>query len=145
MEIDYVSHHLLFFASLVFGMSGGAFYDVLRLLRAFFKGRLFLFITDVMFCLYGSCLMCILFFNYSHGRIRAYAIFAFWIGAAAYYFTVGRLTKRIFIAVKTACVRFAGYTEQKIKAFCGKYYRRAYSYFEMRGLLAESSKGFVRK
>ena len=142
MEIDYISHHLLFFTSLAAGVVSGAVYDAVKLSRAFFRGRVFLFVTDLLFCLYHSCIMCVLFFNYSYGRIRAYALLASALGFAAYYFTLGRVTKSVFAVIKAVMRRFLKKVSSGLSRRCGRLYRRAYSYFSMRSALISSSKGF---
>ena len=142
MEIDYVSHHLLFFASLGMGLFSGAVYDVFRLTREFVKNRVFVFFTDIVFCLYYSLAMCILFFNYSHGRIRAYSLITSSLGFAAYYFTIGRVTKNVFGVVKSFSARLAKSISGSIKRRCFACYIKACSRKYKHKVLAESSKGF---
>ena len=142
MEIDYVSQHLLFFTSLAAGVVSGVVYDAIRLVRTLFGVRWILFISDFLFCIYHSCIMCVLFFNYSHGRIRAYALLASAAGFAAYYFTIGRVTKKAFDVIKTALHRFYKKASSKLAYRCGRIYRSLYSFFAVRSALTSASKGF---
>lgn len=144
MEIDYVSHHLLFFCSLAAGLFSGAVYDAFRLIRAFFKGRVFLFITDVVFCVYYSCLMCVLFFNYSHGRIRAYALIASGIGFAAYHFTLGRVTGRVFAFIRSYLSRVFGVIKTKTLRKADIFRKKIYSYSACRRMISSAANGFEK-
>ena len=81
-------------ASLICGVISAAIYDVFRAAGAFFpQGKVFVFVRDIVFCLAFSAAMCVLFYNFTGGRIRLFAVLAAAAGFSAYYFTFGRLTK----------------------------------------------------
>ena len=108
----------LLWASLVCGAAFGVLYDVLRFFRAFTKnGRVLLFFHDISFCLLFSAAMCVLYFNYSNGRIRLYALLAACSAFAAYRLTLGAISSRTVAKMHSALV--------KLKNKCVSAFRRA--------------------
>ena len=130
-------------ASLICGVLLGAFYDVFRLLRAFGKGNgVFVALQDIAFCLVFSAVMCVLFYNYTNGRIRFYALFFAACGFAAYYFTAGKLTLRVFTRVSGAVVRLASSAGTAAKRLAFSARRRLFSVYERARQLGAAKKGF---
>ena len=105
-------------ASLLCGVLSASVYDVFRAAGAFFpQGKVLVFVRDVAFCASYAAAMCVLFYNFTGGRIRLFAILASAAGFAAYYFTIGRLTKaaseRLHSFLARLCARVSGKVSQK--------------------------------
>ncbi|HAN21117.1 MAG: hypothetical protein A2Y15_02815 [Clostridiales bacterium GWF2_36_10] len=96
MGTDYRLHFILFFASIVNGVFLGLVYDLFRISRMFFlKNRVVIFFEDLLFCLICSLSFILIFYNYSNGKMRAFAFLGGIGGFCAYYFTLGKFTKSV--------------------------------------------------
>lgn len=114
----------LFFASLIFGAVSGAVYDLFRVFRVFAPhNALVVFAEDMIYCLAFASLMCVLYYNYTNGRIRLYALICAAAGFTAYYFTLGKVVSAFALRVKAfICALF-----RRARAFFGgkaKEYKR---------------------
>lgn len=93
--------------SLLFGAILGAFYDLFRIIRIFFKCRFWdVFIQDVIYFFISAVLtfLFILFINF--GEIRFYILAAEIIGWILYYTTVGNLIHKLFCRFSIAIKKF---------------------------------------
>ena len=53
---------------------------------------IFIFLSDIIFCLTAAVSVIILLFHLNGGEIRGFALFGAALGFTAYYFTLGKLT-----------------------------------------------------
>ena len=91
MQDKYILHTALALWSVVLGAFLCAVYDVFRLFRLRRKqNAVTLFICDVLFCVISALSLLILFFNLSHGRMRAYAFVLCLGGLLIWRLTVSR-------------------------------------------------------
>ncbi|HBR31961.1 MAG TPA: hypothetical protein DD733_07745 [Clostridiales bacterium] len=94
MATNYALHFLLLFASFINGMALGLIYDLFRISRMFFlRNKVVIFFEDIAYCLICTLSYMLLFYNYSNGRMRAYAFVGGIMGFCLYYFTLGRFTR----------------------------------------------------
>ena len=109
MEISMTAAAVSAALSVIVGVFLGAFYDVIRFLRAalgitvaspFKKGKLtfhavfgyvFVILTDLLFFLVAAAIMASFFFLTGDGRMRGYGLCGAFLGFLIYYNTVGRL------------------------------------------------------
>lgn len=85
----------------------GLFYDVVRFLRLVFsKGKILLFITDMLFVVFCTLTSFLLIIGLNNGHIRFYLILAEITGAVVYFSTAGiiisALLHKISFAIKKA-------------------------------------------
>lgn len=94
METNYGFHFLLLFASIINGAVLGLIYDLFRVSRMFFlRNKFVIFFEDLLFCFICAISFMILFYNFSNGKMRAFAFVGGICGFCAYYFTLGKFTK----------------------------------------------------
>ncbi|NCA93116.1 hypothetical protein EOM82_07770 [bacterium] len=143
MEISYALQHYLFLASLLAGIVCGTVYDVFRILRAFaFKNRVIVFIEDVVYCLFVAAVFMILFYNYSEGRIRFFAFAGVITGFSIYYFTVGKLTQKIFEVIRNFIALSAAKIRQTSVRTLYRIYGKLYSFSRIRSTARLAKNGF---
>ena len=107
----------LFFASLICGAISAAVYDIFRVIRIFAPHNAFaVFAEDIVYCLSFASLMCVLYYNYTNGRIRLYALICASLGFAAYYFTLGKAVSASAARLKAFICRISG----RARAFFGR-------------------------
>ncbi len=112
MGVDYSLHTVLALWSVAVGALLCAVYDLFRITRLRRKQNSFvLFISDFVYCVISACIMTVLFFNLSYGRMRAYA-FAF----AIVGFLIWRLTvSKVAILLLNKAIDFVGKLLNSIK------------------------------
>ena len=92
MNNEYLLHTALAAWAFVLGAFLCAVYDVFRLFRLNRKqNAILLFFSDILFCVFSTVCLLILFFNLSYGRVRFYALAITFIGFLVWRFTVSRL------------------------------------------------------
>ena len=97
--MDYtISDQLLTFAfSLVCGLILGVFYELLRLIRlCFFRGRVALFVFDVLFMVVSAFLTVLYSICYTKGITRYSTLMGEFAAFLFVRFTFGRISTRIF-------------------------------------------------
>lgn len=103
MRADYDSQSLLFLYALISGAASGIVYELFRAIRVSgLGGKVFTFISDMLFCIFLSFLYVLLIYNFSYGEIRLYAFFGMLGGFCAYYFTLGKLMNMIYRKIRQA-------------------------------------------
>jgi spore cortex biosynthesis protein YabQ len=121
METNYGLHFVLLFASIINGAFLGLVYDVFRISRLFFlNNKIVIFFEDLAFCLVCALSFIIIFYNYSNGRMRAYAFIGGIGGFCVYYFTLGRFTKSV-------CEHIYAFASPKIRKLNNKIRRALYN------------------
>lgn len=129
-------------ASLVTGVVLGVMYDVFRVVRLVLpKGRVLLFVLDMVYCLCAACVFMLVCFNYGYGEFRWYSFVfaggAFW----AYYRTVGRLVYALACKTVELIMR-------PLRALCAAAERRialGRARGELRRLIRCAGNGFTGK
>lgn len=92
MSVSYSLHYLLAVWSVLTGMLLGFLYEFFRLLhRVHPQLSWLIFLEDLLYCLFCTGGMLLLFFNLSFGRMRMYAFVGVALGFAVWYFTLGKL------------------------------------------------------
>lgn len=92
MSVSYSLHFLLAGWSVLTGLVLGFLYEFFRLMhRSHPRAYPLIFLEDVVFSLFVTCAMLLLFFNLSYGRMRLYAFVGVAGGFAVWYFTLGKL------------------------------------------------------
>lgn len=143
MDRNHLLLSYLALASFASGVFCGAVYDVFRILRAFaFKSKLIIFFEDLVYCAFVSLCLSVLYYNYSNGRVRAYAIVCLALGFSLYYFTLGKLTQGICRKIKRLFVKIFLYLRKKSKEFSLKLYRKKHTAAKIRKTIAFASRGF---
>jgi len=95
MSITYSLFYLLALWSLILGVASGFVYEFFRLLhRLHPRATWLIFLEDLLFCLFVTCGLLLLFFNLSYGRMRLYAFVFTGLGFLSWYFTVGKLFRK---------------------------------------------------
>lgn len=75
----------------------GISYDFIRLLRLVFsRGKIFLFVTDMIFTVFCTAASFLLFLGVNDGVIRFYLVLAEITGAALYFATAGQIVCKLF-------------------------------------------------
>lgn len=115
----------IFEISLLFGAALGAFYDLFRIIRIFFKCKFWdVFIQDIIYFFVSavSTFLFILFIN--SGEIRFYILAAEIMGWILYYITLGNLIYNIFyrfsIVIKKFFMRIFKSISAPVKKICRK-------------------------
>ena len=118
----------LFFASLVFGAVSGAVYDIFRVFRVFAPHNSFaVFAEDTVYCVSFAAVMCVLYYNYTNGRIRLYALICAAAGFSAYYFTLGKVVSASAVRIKAFICRTFGRIRAFLTGKAKKYKRHLFS------------------
>lgn len=100
MNVDYALHGLLALWSVLLGGFLGFVYEFFRVLHRFHPRLYWLIcLEDILFSLICSLGMMLLFFNLSFGRMRFFAFPGMVLGFVIWYFTLGRLFRRILLDV----------------------------------------------
>ena len=98
MSVDYVLHSLLALWSILLGCFLGFVYEFFRGLHRFHPHMGWLIcLEDILFSLICAVGMMLLFFNLSFGRMRFFAFPGIVLGFVIWYFTLGRLFRRIWL------------------------------------------------
>ena len=110
MENGILQSFALALWSLSLGALLCAVYDIMRLFRLLKKqNAVLLFFADIAFSLFATAAVCILFFNLSNGKMRAYPLVLITVGFLIWRFTVSkavmRLMKRLMLLVSSALSR----------------------------------------
>lgn len=96
MSVDYLLHTLLALWSVILGAFFGLVYEFFRLLHRFHpRATLLICVEDLLFALICAVGMMLLFFNLSFGRMRFYAFPGVVLGFVIWYYTLGRLFRRV--------------------------------------------------
>lgn len=96
MNVPYQLHFLLALWSLLTGLLLGFIYEFFRILHHLHpRAKCLLFAEDLLFCLLCTVSLLLLFFNLSFGRMRLYAFVGCAIGFAVWYFTLGKLFRKL--------------------------------------------------
>lgn len=100
MSVDYLLHTLLALWSVILGAFFGFVYEFFRLSHRMHPRTTWLIcIEDLLFALICSAGMMLLFFNLSFGRMRFYAFPGVVLGFVVWYYTLGRLFRRVCAAI----------------------------------------------
>ena len=162
----------LFARSLLFGACAGAYYDVFRVLRIARKPRgnawsrrrvlryadvALCFAGDLFFWLTLAAAYCVFIYDAADGRLRIVSLIALLCGAAAWYFSFGRLivlvADKVIGAVRTAFSFAVGITViplarviKRLAGLLGRLIGRLFGAFydkvERRRELAGAEKGY---
>lgn len=94
------SDFILAFWSLIAGMLICVIYDLFRITRLRREqNKIVLFFLDLAFCLVSTCVMLVLFFNLSFGRMRIYAVAFALVGFSVWRITVSRPVIALLISL----------------------------------------------
>ncbi|MBR4054773.1 MAG: spore cortex biosynthesis protein YabQ [Clostridia bacterium] len=100
MSTNYLLHSLLALWSLILGAFLGFVYEFFRISHRFHpKAAWLICIEDLLFACICSVGMMLLFFNLSFGRMRFFAFPGVILGFVIWYFTLGRLFRRICMGI----------------------------------------------
>lgn len=100
MSTNYLLHSLLALWSLILGAFLGFVYEFFRISHRFHpKAAWLICIEDLLFAFICSVGMMLLFFNLSFGRMRFFAFPGVILGFVIWYFTLGRLFRRICMGI----------------------------------------------
>ena len=95
MSVSYSLFYLLALWAWILGVISGFVYEFFRLLhRLHPRATWLIFLEDLLFCLFCTCGMLLLFFNLSYGRMRLYAFVFAGIGFLLWYCTAGKLFRK---------------------------------------------------
>ena len=126
MENGILQSFALALWSLALGALLCAVYEIMRLFRLLKKqNAVLLFFADIAFSLFAAASVCILFFNLSNGKMRAYPLVLIIIGFLIWRFTISaavmRLMKLVLLRIRSAlnrvrlaAARFFGRIERRI-------------------------------
>ena len=143
MEFNVQLSRQLLTASLICGAAFGVLYDILRLFRAFTKnGRVLIFVHDMLFCLLFSAAMCVLYYNYTGGRIRVYALLAACGALAVYRLTLGAFTARFAVRLHAWVARLRSAAARRAVTTASALKRKAFSKSERSRQLRGAKRGF---
>lgn len=143
METDYRLHFVLFFASIVNGVILGLIYDCFRVSRMFFlKNKIVIFFEDLAFSLVCAVSFMILFYNYSFGRMRAYAFLGSIGGFCIYYFTVGRFTRAVCEKVYSVVSPILKRVKNKLVSSLYGFYKQIFTYRRRALYIQKAARGF---
>ena len=143
MGTDYGLHFILFFASILNGVLLGLVYDCFRVSRMFFlKNRVVIFIEDLLFCTVCALSFVLLFYNFSFGKMRAYAFLGSIGGFCVYYFTLGRFTRHVCECVYAFASPRIKRIINMIKAAMFAVEKRIYTYNRSTSFVKRAEKGF---
>lgn len=96
MQNEYSLHFALALWSVILGAFLCSVYDIFRLFRLNKRqNNVVLFINDISFCLIATLCFMLLFFNLSHGRMRAYAFVLAVVGFLIWRFTVSYVVMNV--------------------------------------------------
>ena len=128
MQEVYLQHFELALWSLIVGMFLCAVYDVFRLFRLRrAQNAILFFVNDFVFCLICAVSMCVLFFNLSYGRIRAYAFAFALIGFLIWRVTVSRFVMAIMNRIVNMVFGFFKLTKMRVYVIVKNVSRRIYT------------------
>ncbi len=100
MSTNYLLHSLLALWSLLLGAFLGFVYEFFRIFHRLHPRTAWLIcIEDLLFACICSVCMMLLFFNLSFGRMRFFAFPGLILGFVIWYFTLGRLFRRICLGL----------------------------------------------
>lgn len=85
----------------------GLVYEFVRVLRLYISSRkVFVFITDMLFTVFSSVAVFLLFVAVDNGHMRAYMILSCVLGYVICLFTAGELIYTFFVKIHSFAVRF---------------------------------------
>lgn len=88
------------------GFALGLVYEIVRILRLYIpSGRVFLFVTDVLFTVFSCVTVFLLFVAVDNGHIRFYMIIACILGYVVCLFTAGELLYSFFAKIHSVIMR----------------------------------------
>lgn len=91
----------IFLKAAELGIILGGCYDILRILRAFFRfGKKLFIASDFIYCLWAGFLMFSFLLNENFGIPRLYIFFGAAVGFCLWYFTLGKITVKAAKALK---------------------------------------------
>ena len=120
-----------------------AVYDCFRLPRRYLKtGKAFLFLSDLLFCLFSSAVFAVLFFNLTNGRVRVHAFAFAAAGFCIWRKTAGRVLAAIVCRAIDKLAETTGFAARAArKRFVAAKRSLATSVY-CRGVLKKAGKGF---
>ena len=94
----------LYFTSLLIGFLLGVIYDTAK---AFRKRRklhrviefMLTFFEDIVFFTFAGCTLAVIFFVYTYGRVRMFAVFMLALGFVLYRITLSRLVMKFYLLI----------------------------------------------
>lgn len=114
--------------SLVAGAFLCAVYDLFRITRLRRRqNAVLLFVCDFAFCMVATCVMLLLFFNLSYGRVRGYAFAFAVIGFLTWRFTVSRLVIKLILLALNAAERLLNSVKMRVRRVVLRLMRRIYT------------------
>ncbi|MBO4453059.1 MAG: spore cortex biosynthesis protein YabQ [Clostridia bacterium] len=120
-----------------------AVYDCVRVARKVFgSGRIAVFVTDLLFCLFSSAVFSVLFFNTVNGKVRLYAIA---IAAAGFYVwrkTAGRIVTAAMLRLAEALKRIVSSAARSLLLVLKRIERSLSTFIYCRSTLRAAKSGF---
>ena len=91
---------LVFLYAILLGTLLGAIYDLFRIIRISFGGKVVaVFIEDIIFSIAALVLTFVFVIAFNNGELRFFILIGEFLGFTVYYFTVGKLTMLISKAI----------------------------------------------
>ena len=88
------------------GFALGLIYEFIRVLRVYISsGKLFVFVTDILFTVFCSVSVFLLFVAVNNGHIRFYMLLAVVLGYTVCLFTVGELIYAFFVRLRSFFIK----------------------------------------
>lgn len=159
----------LLFLSFLCGGSEGVLYDFFNclLLRNEHKEKrrfdsLKKHFLDFIFICFCACIICVLLFYYNKGSFRLFAVIGFFGGFVVYYFSFGKIFRKVFSALfkyififasfflRPFYVFFAFFRKKQNKCYSKiifsleKKQKECYNIYEIKFLLEKSKSGFIK-
>ncbi len=133
------------FALAIWSLAVGAFlcavYDIFRLFRLRRKqNAALLFVCDVLFCVISAVCLTLLFFNLSHGKMRAYSFLLAALGFLVWRLTVSRVVMHLMLKLVNAVSRILNSIKMRLLGIIRLNARRIYTIHSCRSIIAEARK-----
>jgi len=88
---------IIFFSFIISGMLGGMIFDLFRAIRKNFEtSNLVVYIEDFIFWILLGVIALLTSYLVSDGQIRVYMLMAMVIGSIIYFFSIGKLSYKVF-------------------------------------------------
>ncbi len=114
--------------SLIVGAFLCAVYDIFRLFRLCRRqNALLLFFCDLLFCLFATVCLLLLFFNLSYGRMRLYAFALSVAGFLIWRFTVSRFVMSLLLKLIKRAEKILNSIKMRVIAKGKRISRRIYT------------------
>lgn len=109
MEYSNQAQLQLFLFGILLGIIFGLLFDIFRVIRVFSGGKVSVFFQDFIYFLLCSIPTFIYLFVFNRGQVRFFALLSIFIGATAYYLSVGRflfpVLRRFLFRIKNFILR----------------------------------------